>query len=67
MIKHHDQNELGTKEFIWLICPHHSPSLKEVRAGTQTGKEAGGRSLQWPQTGAAYWLAHSAFLYNSGP
>ena len=62
MIKHHDQNELGTKEFIWLICPHHSSSLKGVRAGTQTGKEAGGRSLQRPWKGAAYWIAHSAFL-----
>jgi hypothetical protein len=27
-----------------VTLPHHSPALKEVKAGTQTGQEPGGRS-----------------------
>jgi hypothetical protein len=27
----------GKKGFIWLIFPGHSPSLEEIRSGTQTG------------------------------
>ena len=42
--KLHEPNQLGDRGFIWLMCPHHSPSLVDVRAGTQTGKEPGGRS-----------------------
>ena len=38
--KHHDQGILGMREFIWLILPHHCPSLKEVK----TQKEPSGRS-----------------------
>lgn len=41
LIKHQDQ------KVSWGICltlPYHSPSLKEVRAGTQTGQEPEGRS-----------------------
>ena len=43
MKKHHDHASWGGK-FIWLVLPHHSPSLKEVRTGTQVGQEPGGRS-----------------------
>jgi hypothetical protein len=28
---------------VWLTLPYHSPSLKEVRTGAQTGKEPGHR------------------------
>jgi hypothetical protein len=34
----------GKKGFIQLILPHHSSSAKEVRRGTQTGQEPGGRN-----------------------
>jgi hypothetical protein len=36
--------KLGRTGFIWLTLPDHSPSLEEVRIGTQTGQEPGGRS-----------------------
>ena len=41
MIKYHDQKESwgGKGLFIWLTL--HSPSLEEVRTGTQTGQEPG--------------------------
>lgn len=38
------KSKLGRKGFIWLIFPHYSLSPKEIRTGTQTGKESGGRS-----------------------
>jgi hypothetical protein len=38
------KSNLGRKGFIWLTLSHHCLSLKEVRTGTQTGKEPGGRS-----------------------
>jgi hypothetical protein len=31
------KSKLGRKGLIWLMCPYHCPSVKEVRAGTQTG------------------------------
>lgn len=30
---------LGRKEFIWVACTHHIPSLKKVQAEIQTGQE----------------------------
>ena len=30
------KSNLGKKEFISFTCPHHSPSLKEVRARVQS-------------------------------
>lgn len=44
MMKHHDHKQVGRRGFTQLTLPHHSPSLKEVKAGTQTGPEPGGRS-----------------------
>lgn len=41
---HYGQSNPGRKGFIWLVVPHHSLSLKEVRAGTQTEQEPGGQS-----------------------
>jgi hypothetical protein len=42
VMKHHDQSNLGRKGFILLTLPHHSPLLKEAKAGTQGMKlEAG--------------------------
>jgi hypothetical protein len=32
------------RRFIWPVFPHHSPSLREVRIGTQAGQDPGGRS-----------------------
>ena len=43
-MKQHDQEEDGEEGFVWLTLPHQSPSSKEVRTGTQAGKEPGGRS-----------------------
>jgi hypothetical protein len=35
-IKHYDQKQLEEeKAYFYLTLPHHSPSLKEVRAGIQ--------------------------------
>ena len=34
----------GRKGIIWLVLPQHCSSVKEVRAGTQTGQAPGGRS-----------------------
>jgi hypothetical protein len=43
--KHHDQkNKLGRKGFIHLTLPYCCLSTKEVRTGTQSGQEPGGRS-----------------------
>jgi hypothetical protein len=44
VMKHHDQNNLGRKGFIWLTLPHHCSSWKEVGTGTKTGQESRGRS-----------------------
>jgi hypothetical protein len=44
VIIHHDQSNLGKRGFIWLTLPHHCSSSTEVRKGTQTGQEPGGRS-----------------------
>jgi hypothetical protein len=56
--KHHDQNKLGRKEFLWFILPHCCSSFKEVMAGTQTGQEL----MQRPWQGAAYGLAPCGLL-----
>ena len=43
--KHHDQKaSWGGKVFIWFTLRDHSPSLEEVRTGTQARLEPGGRS-----------------------
>jgi hypothetical protein len=44
VMKYHDQSNLGMKEFIQLILPYHCSSSEEVRTGTQTEQESGGRS-----------------------
>lgn len=31
------KSTLERKEFIWFMLPHHSPSLREVEAGSQAG------------------------------
>lgn len=33
------ESNLRSKEFIWLMCPDHSPSLGQVRAGAQAEAE----------------------------
>ena len=38
------KSKLVRKEFIWLTPPHCCSSSKEVRTGTHTGQEPGGRS-----------------------
>jgi hypothetical protein len=44
VMKHHDQNNVGSKRLIWLMLAHHCSSLKEARTGTQTGQEPEDRS-----------------------
>ena len=44
VMKYHDQSKLGRKGFVWFALPHQCSSLTEVRAGTHTGRESGGRS-----------------------
>lgn len=44
VMKHLDQKQVGEERFIWLTLPHYRSSLKEVKAGAQTGQELGGRS-----------------------
>ena len=70
VIQHFDQSNLGRKGFIWLVVPHLSQSLKEVRAGTQTGQESGGKSWCRGQRSvllvAPLCLAQQAFLYKPG-
>lgn len=41
-----------------LAVPHHSPSLRGVREGTQTGQEAGVRNWR----NSAYWFAPHDWL-----
>ena len=38
------KKQVGTKGFIWLTLPRCCSQLKEVRTGTQTGQNLGGRS-----------------------
>ena len=56
------ENNLERKGFIWLILPHPSPSLKEIRAGTQKGQEPGSRSWcrspQWAEPSSNQSLNH---------
>ena len=45
VIKDHNQSNLGRKVFMWLTFIFTSLVLiREVRTGTQTGQEPGGRS-----------------------
>lgn len=58
VMKHHNQNNLGRRGFIWLTHPHHSSSSEEVRAGTQAEQVSGGRSCYKGHRGIAYWFIH---------
>ena len=42
--KHNGQKKIRRERCVWLILPLHTPSLTEVKAGTQAGQESGGRS-----------------------
>lgn len=39
-----NKKQVGEEGFIQLTLLDHSPSLKEVRTGTQGGQEPGGKS-----------------------
>lgn len=56
MIKSITKATFGAKGFFHLTLPGNSPSMREVKAGTQAK----------PQRDAAYWFAHLAFLYRPG-
>ena len=44
VIKHREEKrKLGRKGFGWFLFPHRSPTLEEVRTGTQTGQQPGGQ------------------------
>jgi hypothetical protein len=69
--KNNDPRNLGRKGLIWFMLPHCGPLLKDVRAGTQPGKEPGGRN-QYRSHGVVLLtglllLACSAFLNNEEP
>ena len=66
------KKQLGRKGFIWLPFPDHSPSLKEVRIGTQTGLEPmAGADAEFVEGCCLLafftWLAQPSFLKNPGP
>ena len=44
VVKQYNRRNAREKGFTQAILPHCSSSLKEARAGTQTGQEPGGRS-----------------------
>ena len=58
---------MGKKGFIWLTLPYSL--LKEVRTGTQTGQEPGGRADAEAMEGAAAdwltspWLVQPSFFF----
>jgi hypothetical protein len=57
--------KLGRKEFIWLTLPYSCSSPKEVRTGTQAGKEAGAdaEAMKGCSLLACFpWLAQPALL-----
>ena len=70
-IKHHDQEQLGEeKGLIQLTLPHHSSSLKEVKAGTQhRNLEAGTYTESMEEhclLTRSLCFAQPTFLYNPG-
>ena len=50
-IRHHDQCNLESKGFFWLQLPRYCSLSKEVRTGTETQQEIGGRSSHRSHTG----------------
>ena len=61
------KSKIGRKRFICLTLPHHSLSLKEVRAGNQTGQEPGGRSqMQKMLTGLLSLLSYKSQRWGHG-
>lgn len=44
----------GSKGFVMLTLPHHNPSLRKVRRGTQGGRQ---ELKQRPRKHAAHWFA----------
>jgi hypothetical protein len=35
--KHHDLTKFRRKGLLQLVFPYHNPSLREIKAGAQTG------------------------------
>jgi hypothetical protein len=71
-MKHHNQRNLGKKEFIGLMLLQHCSLLKEIRIETATGQEpragADAEALDgYYLLGCFLWLAQPAFLLNPGP
>lgn len=52
----HLEEQVGNKGFIMLTLPHHNPSLRKVRKGTQDRETGGGDLKQRPQRSAAHRL-----------
>jgi hypothetical protein len=44
MMKHHDQKQVKEERVFFPTFPYCSPSLKEVRAGTQAGLKLGSKT-----------------------
>lgn len=56
----------GGKGLFYLIVPHHSRSLREVRAVTK-GRNMEEELMQKPWRCDAYWFSQPAFLQHPGP
>lgn len=63
VINHHDQSNLGRKNFSWLTLPYHCSSLKGVRTGSQTGQELEAALMKRPWRGAADWIALHSIVF----
>lgn len=57
VMKHHGQNQLGVIDLFQLILPHHSSSLREIRAGTWRQE-----LMQKLWKSVAFWLLPHGFL-----
>lgn len=55
-------SRLERKGFVLLRHLHHSPSLKQIREGTQIGQGSGSKDWCGDHRSAAYWLALHDFL-----
>jgi hypothetical protein len=72
MINITTESHLGRKGLIWLNRPGHSPSLREAKAGTQTGRSlVTGAEAETTEEccllTCSCWLAQPAFLLYNCP
>ena len=61
VMKHYDQGNLEKKGFIQLTLPGDSPSLRDVKAGTQTGQDVEARADAGAMEGRCLLASSSGF------